>query len=40
VKIKRDRTADCVVIGVAGDPRSPKLVLGCGMTMESCTTSV
>lgn len=28
VKITRYRTADCVVIGVAGDPRSPKLVLG------------
>src|ERR1051326_5568776 len=28
VKVKRYRTADCAVIGVAGDVRSPKLVLG------------
>ena len=28
VKIKRYRTADCVVIGNAGDLRRPKLVLG------------
>src|SRR5262249_41614427 len=28
VKIKRHRTADCVVIGVAGDPAQPSLVLG------------
>jgi ATP-dependent DNA ligase len=28
IKIKRYRTADCVVIGLAGDLRTPKLVLG------------
>jgi ATP-dependent DNA ligase len=28
VKIKRYRTADCVVIGIAGDLQRPKLVLG------------
>jgi ATP-dependent DNA ligase len=28
VKIKRHRTADCVVIGIAGDLHRPKLVLG------------
>ena len=28
VKIKRYRTVDCVVIGVAGDLGTPKLVLG------------
>jgi ATP-dependent DNA ligase len=28
IKVKRYRTADCVVIGVAGDLNAPKLVLG------------
>ena len=28
VKVKRYRTVDCIVIGVAGDADSPKLVLG------------
>lgn len=28
VKVKRHRTIDCVVIGVAGDSDAPKLVLG------------
>jgi ATP-dependent DNA ligase len=28
VKVKRHRSVDCVVIGVAGDPGAPKLVLG------------
>jgi hypothetical protein len=28
VKVKRYRTIDCIVIGVAGDPAAPKLVLG------------
>jgi ATP-dependent DNA ligase len=28
VKFKRQRTADCVVIGVAGDAARPSLVLG------------
>jgi ATP-dependent DNA ligase len=28
VKVKRYRTIDCIVIGVARDPHTPKLVLG------------
>jgi ATP-dependent DNA ligase len=28
VKVKRQRTADCVVIGLAGDNLKPALVLG------------
>jgi ATP-dependent DNA ligase len=28
VKVKRYRTIDCIVIGVAGDPHTPKLVVG------------
>ncbi len=28
IKVKRQRTVDCVVIGVAGDPALPSLVLG------------
>jgi hypothetical protein len=28
IKVKRQRTVDCVVIGVAGDNASPRLVLG------------
>jgi ATP-dependent DNA ligase len=28
VKVKRQNTADCVVIGLAGDPAAPSLVLG------------
>jgi len=28
VKVKRQRTADCVVIGVTGDAARPSLVLG------------
>lgn len=32
VKVKRQRTADCVVIGVAGNDNTPALVLGLGHT--------
>jgi ATP-dependent DNA ligase len=28
LKVKRQRTADCVVVGIAGDERMPMLVLG------------
>ncbi len=28
IKVKRQRTVDCVVIGIAGDKDSPRLVLG------------
>jgi ATP-dependent DNA ligase len=28
IKVKRQRTVDCVVVGVAGDNASPRLVLG------------
>ena len=28
IKVKRQRTVDCVVVGVAGDNTSPTLVLG------------
>jgi hypothetical protein len=39
VRVKRQRTADCVVIGVAGDNLKPALVWACDTLMETCTTS-
>src|SRR5438067_12139131 len=39
VKVKRQRTADCVVIGLAGDLARPALVLACEAKTASCITS-
>jgi ATP-dependent DNA ligase len=38
VKVKRQRTADCAVIGIAGDRAQPALVLGFARPTVSCTT--
>jgi ATP-dependent DNA ligase len=38
VKVKRHRTVDCAVIGLAGDAVSQPWFSGSGMQTVSCTT--